>query len=572
MPSLSFILCLFCLFIVSPANAARDVDPLECVLLQKADPPGEAGETISQTWHAKLDGQIDIDAKKKLRIFVRFKKQLFRRGGDYETFVEKHRQDKRSRLQPMVQSRLREMSDQSWRRVAPCIQKLEYQGLLGDLQRFWIVNGFAGRATGSACRILAGHDEIEFVYLQRGPARQERVRTPENFYRPRYQRLIRLVYDQATKNRVDDSGERFATDGLNLPWNIKRIRADEVWRREGVYGRGVLVAVNDTGIAAAPALARSLWKNPGEALNGKDDDGNGYVDDLFGYNFRLNTHFVLEPGAHGTACAGIIAGRPLNENRLATGIAPRARVMPLVGMGYLRAYEYALENKADILSLSFMFIRNDLGNYRGVYRLAHEHLSAAGILSVGGAGNFGPGGRLAMPAGKQIATPKDIPCVVATAGITKNGTAPLTSSRGPCTWSGILFYDDYPVNRPLSKPDVTGCFGGYPVWWILPSPDVPSHWKLLSTEARLPFRNVKNNQPLNLVLVKGPSGNSFSGPHAVGVAALMLSANPELNPWEVKAIMEQTSRDLGQPGRDPVYGAGLLDALEAVRAAKKVLK
>ena len=70
-------------------------------------------------------------------------------------------------------------------------------------------------------------------------------------------------------------------------------------------------------------------------------------------------------------------------------------------------------------------------------------------------------------------------------------------------------------------------------------------------------------------LIIGPQGNSFSGPHAAGVAALMLSANPQLHAWDVKALMEQTCKDLGEKGPDTVYGAGLLQALDAVRAARK---
>jgi subtilisin family serine protease len=70
-------------------------------------------------------------------------------------------------------------------------------------------------------------------------------------------------------------------------------------------------------------------------------------------------------------------------------------------------------------------------------------------------------------------------------------------------------------------------------------------------------------------LVVGPAGNSFSGPHGVGVVALVLSANPELNPWEVKELLEKTATDLGDKDRDTHYGAGLINALSAVRAAKK---
>ena len=70
-------------------------------------------------------------------------------------------------------------------------------------------------------------------------------------------------------------------------------------------------------------------------------------------------------------------------------------------------------------------------------------------------------------------------------------------------------------------------------------------------------------------LIIGPAGNSFSGPHAAGVAALMLSANPELNPWETSEIFRKTASDLGSKGSDSKFGAGLIDAMAAVRAAKK---
>ncbi len=58
----------------------------------------------------------------------------------------------------------------------------------------------------------------------------------------------------------------------------------------------------------------------------------------------------------------------------------------------------------------------------------------------------------------------------------------------------------------------------------------------------------------------------------MGAAALVLSANPDLNPWSVKAILEKTAKDLGPKGRDYTYGAGLLQALPAVEAALSARK
>jgi subtilisin family serine protease len=63
------------------------------------------------------------------------------------------------------------------------------------------------------------------------------------------------------------------------------------------------------------------------------------------------------------------------------------------------------------------------------------------------------------------------------------------------------------------------------------------------------------------------SGTSFSAAYVSGIAALMLERNPALKPNEVRAILTNTARDLGAPGRDDLFGAGEADAYAAVTAA-----
>lgn len=508
---------------------------------------------------AKLDAGIRRDPDARYPVFVRFTAQMFRRGGDYEKYCRLHNGEQRSTLRKKTLATLRNNSKSVWKTVAKPVAALEKSGEVSGVQRFWIVNGFACNATYEACRKLGALKDVEFIYIQRGPVRQQkrarRIRIPK-------QRLeqMRKVCEQVLKDWKDDSNDPFKTKGLDIPWNLKKIRADAAWKNGKATGKGVVVALMDSGLIVTPALTRALWRNPKEKLNGKDDDGNGYVDDLFGYDFQADVFYCIGDGrrlTHGSMCGGIIAGRPLNSKKLATGVAPRAKLMVLRGMGLFKSYEYALANGADIVSMSFMFTQPNLGNYRGVYRLAHEHLAAGGVVAVGGAGNFG-GGRRALPAGKQIALPKDIPCVIAAAGITKDGSAPAFSSRGPCYWNGVKFYDDYSEKSPLRKPDVTGCIGGYPVWGRPIT--LGGRWKIISKEGN------------GVALIEGPQGNSFSGPHAAGVAALMLSVNPELNPWQVKSLMESTCRDLGPKGWDNTYGHGLLDAEAAVKSAKRAAK
>jgi len=506
---------------------------------------------------AKLDRGIDGEKTTMLPVFVRMSDQLFRSGGDYAAFARNHENDRRGKLRRYVLSSLREKGRQSWEEAAPLVKELTRNEQIRDVERFWIVNGFACDATVASCRRLAELDAVSFVYLQRGPVRQHkkpaRGMPPGGRGLPLAQQ--KQVYERIVTDWRDDTEDAFSAEGLEVPWNLKRIQAPAAWLEEGATGKGVVIALCDSGLMVAPPLVSALWRNGDEKLNGADDDDNGYVDDLFGYDFAARSFYALGDRSalpHGSMCGGIIAGRP-SKGQVITAVAPRARLMVLRGMGYLKAYEYALANGADVLSMSYMWVGMDLGHYRGLYRTAHEHLAAGGIVAVGGAGNFAR-----LPEGRQIALPKDIPCVIAAAGILQDGSKAPPGSEGPCYWNGVKFYDDYPPDEPLMKPDVTGCFGGYPVWG-----------RTIRSGRRI---RVVSDEGDGFALVVGPQGNSFSGPHAAGVAALMLSVAPELNAWQVKRLMEETCKELGAPGRDPVFGAGLLQAREAVRAAKGKMK
>jgi hypothetical protein len=501
---------------------------------------------------AKWDADLK-DPDRSYPVFVRFADQLLPKGGDYEAFCKEHAQAKRTELRKTVLKTLKEKSDKSWAALKERLQRLEQSGAIKSLTRFWIVNGFAGEMTGKAAQELAADAAVAFIYLQRGPPQIRQHHLASREPRPLADEQSRAF--ATILKALEEKEPEFSTTGLEIPWNLKEIQADKVWSDEKAAGEGVVVAVADSGLLDIPPLTRALWRNPKEELNGKDDDGNGYIDDLFGYDFSEHSAWMLgEPAVpHGSACSGIIAGRPTADKALVTGVAPRARIMLLRGMGYLKAYEYALENGADALSMSYMWVNMELGDYRGLFRAAHEHLSAAGVVSLGGAGNFAR----SAPAGKQITLPKDIPCVIAAAGVSKDGSQPGFSSRGPCSWKGVRFYDDA---KELIKPDVTTFNAGFPCWSSAAFAKRSRHtedWK--SADG-------------TWGLYTGLQGNSFAGPHVAGVVALMLSANPDLNAWEVKELLESTCKDLGDKGRDVAFGAGLVQALDAVRAARKVKK
>ncbi|MDD2372737.1 MAG: S8 family serine peptidase, partial [Syntrophomonadaceae bacterium] len=132
-------------------------------------------------------------------------------------------------------------------------------------------------------------------------------------------------------------------------------------------GEGVIVAVLDTGIDITHEdLQENIWVNKGEIPdNGIDDDLNGCVDDIYGWDFCHNTNQVHHPQLvydewHGTHIAGIIAGVAGNGKGIA-GVAPKAEIMPLKvfaqGISYtsdvINAIEYAKKMGAQIANCSW---------------------------------------------------------------------------------------------------------------------------------------------------------------------------------------------------------------------------
>lgn len=102
--------------------------------------------------------------------------------------------------------------------------------------------------------------------------------------------------------------------------NFEIVHAYEMWENMNLnkiaFNQPVIVAIVDTGINFNHSeLKASLWSNKGEIINGYDDDENGYIDDIHGWNFCTQTgeinHYVeaVSENNHGTACAGIIVAK-----------------------------------------------------------------------------------------------------------------------------------------------------------------------------------------------------------------------------------------------------------------------
>ena len=471
---------------------------------------------------ARIDAAVLAAARGDARVDVLIlgRTQLLEPIGGLEKFAKQHAAADRRKLRTTVIADLKRIAQPEQTKILKS---------LGDRPtiKYWIYNAIAASLDSAELRRIAAMDEVRFIYSAPAVPRA----------RQRESDSMRAVLKPAERRPFDATGKR-------IPWNLQKLDVPAAWAA-GATGEGVVVASLDNGVNYLhPDLTNNIWINRREiADNGKDDDGNGYVDDLYGYNFaRMDPEigaFIPGPGPtqHGSVTSGIVAGD--GSGGIVTGVAPRARIMALQGNGIISAplaFQYALENGADIMSMSFSI--PNLGNARGLWRLMADHAVAAGLVLAGGAGNF----QQNQPIPVQHQSPKDVPSVISVGGVDSLFQLVPFSSMGPVEWSNVELYRDYPMPNGMIKPDVVAFPGaGYPVL------SYPSGYIDPNNTTR---------------------GNSLSGPQGAGVAALMFSVAPSLPAWRVMPILKATARDLGEPGPDNRFGSGLINAAAAVRMAK----
>ncbi len=307
--------------------------------------------------------------------------------------------------------------------------------------------------------------------------------------------------------------------GASLRWGLSAVHAPQAWQlTQG--SDDIVVAVIDSGIdRTIPVLADRMWRNPDEVPgNGIDDDGNGYVDDVYGWDFRDDDPDSLSGTpihGHGTFVAGLIAAA-FDAATGAGGVAPRVRLMDLRfldsrALFYARdwrklaaAIDYAVDNGARVINLSVYAKLTPPAYVRDALRRAVAH----GVLVVGIAGNDGT---------DRVGYFGKWPEVLAVGAVDRNGRPARFSNRGP-------------------EVDLAG--PGVQVVSFSPGGE----------------------------LVAG-SGTSFAAPHVAGTAALLLSLHPDLSLEELVELLTGTAEDLDAPGPDPATGAGLVDAGAAVQVA-----
>ncbi|HJJ35542.1 MAG TPA: S8 family serine peptidase [Methanocorpusculum sp.] len=191
------------------------------------------------------------------------------------------------------------------------------------------------------------------------------------------------------------------TAGQPSMWHLLNtdggISAQDAWNIP--ENESIIVAVLDSGVDQHhPDLEGNLWVNNGEIPgNLIDDDQNGYVDDINGWNFPMGTNDVYDQNGHGTNCAGLIAA-VTNNNEGMAGVGRKVIIMPIVisdaagSSGMMQtclAIRYAVDNGAKIISYSNGGDPGDIPSKEVIdnFTAALQYAEEKGVLFVAAAGN-----------------------------------------------------------------------------------------------------------------------------------------------------------------------------------------
>ncbi|HEY3186961.1 MAG TPA: S8 family serine peptidase, partial [Solirubrobacteraceae bacterium] len=326
----------------------------------------------------------------------------------------------------------------------------------------------------------------------------------------------------------------------NVQWNFTGpfgVNAPDAWAEAiaagAPGGRGVIVAVLDTGVA---------YENHGRFRRDPDLYSRRFTK---AYDFVDGDKHPDDENGHGTHVTGTIAQRTNNYFGV-TGLAYGVTIMPLRvldahGEGdaaaIARAIRYAARNGAKVLNLSLEFDSSitaaQIPDIVSAVRYAHK----LGAVVVGAAGNA---------AETAVAYPARTTYVISVGGITSHGCQADYSNSG----SGL---------------DVVGPGGGDDS----PLDDDPSDLNNCRPDERGPdiFQVTFEHNVRSFGLPSNYEGTSMACPHVAAIAALIIATKvigPHPTPAQIEARIKETARDLGPPGKDTRYGYGLVDAAAAI--------
>jgi serine protease AprX len=419
-------------------------------------------------------------------------------------------------VDPELAVLLNETTDDSNIGVVVVYHHLPTDSDIGDLQRIGIIGGTRYRVLPMI--MLSGTKE-QILAVSKFPA-------------------VRSLYKNRTLQATTEPEVRKVT-GVNRAWQD----GDLTTRNANlpVSGKGVTVAVLDTGVDGTHGdLAGRVVQNVKLA----DTQGLGV-----GFNYPVNITNLANTDllyGHGTFVSGVIAGNGRLSGGKYSGVAPEAQVLGLsagdLNLFYvLSGFDYLLARGPafNVRVVNCSFSANTVFDTNDPVNIATRMLTDNGISVVFSAGNTGPGLHSLNP--YAVA-----PWVIGVGATDTQGHLASFSSRGD--FGSALFRPTLVAPgssvvslRGTGVVSVTGVEG-------------------------LAGSDLKRLAPLELPYYTTASGTSFSAPQVAGVIALMLEANPQLTPAQVRDILQRTATPLA-PYYEHEVGAGMLNAHAAVLEA-----
>lgn len=357
------------------------------------------------------------------------------------------------------------------------------------------------------------------VHWNNGHTSVEKAVDRETFIRevlrPRQSEIDFAEHDQIVRRSDAVLTPLSETDPDLINWGQETIEAPQVWSA-GIDGDGVIVAVIDSGVDIEHnQLKTQIAANPAEVLNGEDDDGNGYVDDVNGYDFHNVSGEVSDVSGHGTHVAGIVAAD--HSAGTVHGVAPGAKILPLGfmdedGAGALSdailAMQYAVSRGAKIVNASWGGAPCSKSLESAIRELENH-----GVLFVAAAGN----------SGLNLDYDPEFPAAYDLEGQITVGASTLR--------------------------DYTASFSNYS--------DTLVH--LLA-----PGSNIYSTYPGNQAV--SMNGTSMATPFVSGVAALLWSHRPQATVAQIKASILNSVT----PGSFAVLSGGRLNAAKAIAEIERL--
>jgi peptidase S8 and S53, subtilisin, kexin, sedolisin len=370
------------------------------------------------------------------------------------------------------------------------------------------------------------------------------IEVPNNISYEDYMKYLKSLqlFSVIEYNAIGKYNEEIKSNdsSIDKQWYLSRINIFNAWKfsfgdeniKIGVLDSGLDWAHKDIGLGRDSYQNvylnpnEDLWKDNNNPSTGDyiDNDRNGFIDDLKGWNFITQSNDVRTTNSHGTQVSGIISAKTNNAEGIAGIVGGNKKkgvqVIPVcVGIFALEssilddAIIYAVNSGVRIIQLSLSVLKTD------AIEKAIDYAKQKNVLIICASGN---------DSSNNLSYPSSNEYVIAVGGIDRN------NRRAP--------FSNYGNNLSVVAPGI----------------DI--------------FSTGLNNTYLS------SDGTSFAAPQVSGVAALILSVNPDLTAKQVADIIEQTAQKVGGYNYQNTYtrpngtwnnemGYGLVDAYKALQKA-----